>query len=89
MRTRMEYGSPGWYRIQHTRDHGNARSEFLLGDHSLGLHINYIAQFFTYSSLQRIKNPNYKGKWKTPWIDNPGKQIKMLVFYVYSVTQFK
>ncbi|KAF5943778.1 hypothetical protein HYC85_017855 [Camellia sinensis] len=21
--------------------------------------------------LQKIKNPNYKGKWKTPWIDNP------------------
>ncbi|MED6208350.1 Calreticulin-3 [Stylosanthes scabra] len=20
---------------------------------------------------QKIKNPNYKGKWKTPWIDNP------------------
>ncbi|CAH8251425.1 unnamed protein product [Arabidopsis lyrata] len=20
---------------------------------------------------QRIKNPNYKGKWKNPWIDNP------------------
>ncbi|RWV96425.1 hypothetical protein GW17_00040864 [Ensete ventricosum] len=25
------------------------------------------------ASLQKIKNPNYKGKWKTPWIDNPGK----------------
>lgn len=22
--------------------------------------------------VQKIKNPNYKGKWKTPWIDNPG-----------------
>ncbi|KAI8011869.1 Prolyl endopeptidase [Camellia lanceoleosa] len=22
-------------------------------------------------SLYKIKNPNYKGKWKTPWIDNP------------------
>nr|GMD05989.1 calreticulin-3-like isoform X1 [Ipomoea batatas] len=21
--------------------------------------------------LQKIKNPNYKGKWKIPWIDNP------------------
>ncbi|KAI7983822.1 Calreticulin-3 [Camellia lanceoleosa] len=20
---------------------------------------------------EKIKNPNYKGKWKTPWIDNP------------------
>ncbi|KAI8008215.1 Calreticulin-3 [Camellia lanceoleosa] len=20
---------------------------------------------------KKIKNPNYKGKWKTPWIDNP------------------
>lgn len=24
---------------------------------------------------QKIKNPNYKGKWKTPWIDNPGKFV--------------
>lgn len=23
-------------------------------------------------TCQRVKNPNYKGKWKTPWIDNPG-----------------
>ena len=23
---------------------------------------------------QKIKNPNYKGKWKTPWIDNPGER---------------
>lgn len=24
---------------------------------------------------QKIKNPNYKGKWKTPWIDNPGMEM--------------
>lgn len=23
-------------------------------------------------SWQKIKNPNYKGKWKAPLIDNPG-----------------
>ncbi|KAI8008971.1 Calreticulin-3 [Camellia lanceoleosa] len=26
---------------------------------------------FRFVVLQKIKNPNYKGKWKTPWIDNP------------------
>ncbi|KAI8011417.1 Calreticulin-3 [Camellia lanceoleosa] len=26
---------------------------------------------FKFVVLQKIKNPNYKGKWKTPWIDNP------------------
>lgn len=61
-----------------------SRSEVLFGNH-LGTSFNYIAQVFTCSCLQRIKNPNYKGKWKTPWIDNPGKQINILVLYVYSV----
>jgi hypothetical protein len=32
---------------------------------------NYVLTCF-YS--QKIKNPNYKGKWKIPWIDNPGEK---------------
>lgn len=27
---------------------------------------------------QKVKNPNYKGKWKTPWIDNPGNECMHL-----------
>lgn len=26
-----------------------------------------------FRTVQKIKNPNYKGKWKIPWIDNPGE----------------
>lgn len=26
-------------------------------------------------TLQKIKNPDYKGKWKIPLIDNPGKPL--------------
>lgn len=34
---------------------------------------DYILQVLIIKSLvQKIKNPNYKGKWKIPWIDNPG-----------------
>lgn len=29
-------------------------------------------RLFNFSTNQRIKNPNYKGKWRTPYIDNPG-----------------
>ena len=25
--------------------------------------------------MQKIKNPNYKGKWKAPLIDNPGSLV--------------
>lgn len=31
-----------------------------------------IISYFQPICWQKIKNPNYKGKWKTPWIDNPG-----------------
>jgi len=30
--------------------------------------------------LQKSKNPNYKGKWKAPLIDNPGKSLHILLF---------
>lgn len=33
---------------------------------------------------QKIKNPNYKGKWKTPWIVNPGERhISDLLLFTY------
>ncbi|PHT24710.1 Calreticulin [Capsicum baccatum] len=28
-------------------------------------------QKFLIHHIKKVKNPNYKGKWKTPWIDNP------------------
>jgi hypothetical protein len=28
--------------------------------------------FITLLLFQKIKNPNYQGKWKAPKIDNPG-----------------
>jgi hypothetical protein len=31
----------------------------------------------TFLYPQKIKNPNYKGKWKIPWIDNPGKEMRI------------
>lgn len=31
--------------------------------------------------LQKIKNPNYKGKWKIPWIDNPGSKLLQKTSY--------
>lgn len=31
-----------------------------------------------FCSFQKIKNPNYKGKWKAPLIDNPGCFLLML-----------
>lgn len=72
MMRKMEYGSDLKFQIQHTKDHGNARC--------LNLHIeswnSTLLSFFLTTGmhviLQKIKNPNYKGKWKTPWIDNPG-----------------
>jgi hypothetical protein len=86
----MAYGGPEWYQIQHTRDHGNARYGILFGNQSLERFSTpvssiYTVHIFTCSCLQRIKNPNYKGKWKTPWIDNPGNQIKIMVLYVYVI----
>jgi len=36
--------------------------------------------------LQKIKNPNYKGKWKAPLIDNPGKPLHIfLVLLTHSM----
>ncbi|THG07616.1 hypothetical protein TEA_010331 [Camellia sinensis var. sinensis] len=32
---------------------------------------------FRFVGLQKIKNPNYKGKWKTPWIDNPEDTVNV------------
>lgn len=33
---------------------------------------------------QKIKNPNYKGKWKTPWIDNPGMEFAKIILEHWS-----
>lgn len=39
----------------------------------------YLFANFVYYASQKIKNPNYSGKWKAPLIDNPGS-IFILVF---------
>lgn len=32
--------------------------------------------------FQKIKNPNYKGKWKAPMIDNPGILLPLIIICV-------
>ena len=70
----MEYGDHQKYQIQLTRDHGNAR--FIVSV-EISDFVSCRCYKLCFSSMilgsQKIKNPNYKGKWKTPWIDNPGK----------------
>ena len=72
MTKKMEYGSHLRFQIQHTKDHGSARcfKPHIESWNSILLLLFFIIGIF--AMLQRIKNPNYKGKWKTPWIDNPG-----------------
>ena len=42
-----------------------------------------------HSLHQKIKNPNYKAKWKTPWIDNPGMILTIFAMKSYFKTQPK
>lgn len=34
--------------------------------------------------MQKIKNPNYQGKWKAPIIDNPGLLLSLIGFVLYA-----
>lgn len=76
MRTKMENGDHPEFLIQNIEVHGNLRYIHLLWgsvrETLLTLHVDIKLMEFLLI-LQRIKNPNYKGKWKIPWIDNPGK----------------
>jgi hypothetical protein len=70
----MAFGSLEGYRIQHTKDNGSARFVALLSFILLYFFVRLHVLTFFYP--QKIKNPNYKGKWKIPWIDNPGKTMR-------------
>lgn len=73
----MAYGGLLRYLILHTREHGDARlvqddlSFFVLTLSFFLVHM-FSKEFLMQLHMQKIKNPNYKGKWKIPWIDNPG-----------------
>jgi hypothetical protein len=73
----MAFGSLEGYRIQHTKEHGSARYVVLFA-HQLFMLLYFFGRlhFLTFFCPQKIKNPNYKGKWKIPWIDNPGNEIR-------------
>lgn len=67
---RMVYGDPPKCLTLHIKEHGRERCstfELRIGP----LILLYRAKIKS-SPMQRIKNPNYQGKWKTPWVDNPG-----------------
>ena len=46
-----------------------------------------VSHELAFLTWQKIKNPNYKGKWKTPWIDNPGivKHTYIIFFIDYKI----
>ena len=73
---RMVYGNLPESLIPHIKDHGRPRYIYL----SIRANRSHIMSTGGCSFLifdgsyfqQKIKNPNYKGKWKIPYIDNPG-----------------
>jgi len=69
---------------QSTRDHGSQR--FVCVETLIDGILQYVLELICLLTLgvtswQKIKNPNYSGKWKAPLIDNPGL-LFILVFTV-------
>lgn len=71
MMRKMVSGQPQPLPTLSTRAHGSRR----LVVYSINKCINCdcrLVLIACFACVQKIKNPNYKGKWKAPMIDNPG-----------------
>lgn len=71
MMKKMVNGQPQPFPTRSTRAHGSQR--FVESAHLSWMTYPILWYLMlSHSFFQKIKNPNYKGKWKAPLIDNPG-----------------
>lgn len=69
----MEYGDRKKYPTQLIKALGSQKYYFTYFTAKVAYYFKNLDLNFLYLLIQKIKNPNYKGKWKIPWIDNPGR----------------